>query len=100
MLKRVVARQPEPVHVSAGQAVPVPVLDVPEIQAADVPELEVPASTANGHGPDGSQQIMARFATDLAAGRTPCIREIRDELGCGQPKATQIQRWIKQEVSS
>ena len=40
------------------------------------------------------------FAAELAAGKVPGIRRIRDQLGCGQARAVQVQKQLRAEVTS
>jgi hypothetical protein len=62
-----------------------------EAGAPTLPEAvsDVPAVHLNGSGvhPDEVQP----FADELARGKVPSIRRIRDELRCGQPKAQEVQ---------
>jgi len=75
-----------------------PAADVPvcRVYPPAVPE-PVPAvpERGNGPGPEGAARAPEVFAADLAAGKTPSIRRIRDKLGCGQDKAAQIQAWLR-----
>jgi hypothetical protein len=53
----------------------------------------VPAVHLNGSGLHPAE--AGPFAADLAAGKVPGIRRIRDELHVGQPKAQEIQSRLK-----
>jgi hypothetical protein len=69
---------PTPVVADLPQQAPVP--DVPEA----VPEVHL-----NGSGLHPAE--VEPFADDLARGKVPGIRRIRDELHVGQPKAQEMQ---------
>lgn len=51
--------------------------------------LAVPA-VSNGHDPDVSAVLR-----DVPAGTVPSIRQVRSVLGCGQPRAKQVQDRIR-----
>jgi hypothetical protein len=48
----------------------------------------------NGHAHDAAE----RFAAELASGRVPSIRAIRSGLSVGQPKASEIQAYLRTQV--
>lgn len=60
--------------------------------------LEVPAPdvvTSNGYAaPPRGQEAAEAFASRLAVGEVPSIRDIRTRLHIGQPKATEIRRYL------
>ena len=52
-------------------------------------------------GPAAGRGAAARaFAAELAAGKVPSIRRIREQLGCGQARAVQVQKQLRTEVTS
>jgi hypothetical protein len=62
------------------------------IKAQAVPEaVPVPHSGLNGH----ARQAAELFADDIKAGRVPGIRAIRSGLHVGQPKAEQVQAYLR-----
>jgi hypothetical protein len=72
--------------------VPAAVPDVPDVPAA-VPDL---AAALNGH----AHKAAELFAVDLSAGRVPAVRRIRDGLHVGQPKAQQVQAYLRTLAST
>lgn len=56
-----------------------------------VPAPGTAPAALNGHG----HQAAELFAADLAAGTVPGIRRIRSGLHVGQPKAEQVQAYLK-----
>ena len=52
------------------------------------------------HSVEGAAQTAAAFAAELAAGKVPSIRRIRDHLGCGQARAAEVQQVLRAEVTS
>lgn len=66
----------------AGQVTAVP---------GGVPGVPEPPAGLNGH----AHQAAELFAADLAAGKVPGIRRIRSGLHLGQPKAEQVQAYLK-----
>jgi hypothetical protein len=79
---------PEAVTVAA---VPVPV-SVPEPVTATVLHSVPDTDAAHAHGnvPAGVAAAVSRYAADIAAGTLPGVRRIKNEIGCGTPKAQQI----------
>jgi hypothetical protein len=64
---------------------------VPEDVSEDVPAVSAVHLNGSGLHPAEAEP----FAADLAAGKVPGIRRIRDELHIGQPKAQEIQSRLK-----
>jgi hypothetical protein len=60
----------------------------------------VAGDTARPHSIDGAAQAAVFFAAELAAGKVPSIRRIRDHLGCGQARAAAVQEALRAEVTS
>lgn len=56
--------------------------------SAAVPE---PVTALNGH----ADRVAELFGDDLAAGQIPSIRVIRERLAVGQPKAQQVQAYLR-----
>lgn len=81
-LTHLLRTEPEP-------GVPAPLPAVP----AAVP---VPAPGLNGH----AHKAAELFAVDLSAGRVPGVRRIRDGLHVGQPKAQQVQAYLRTLAST
>ena len=50
--------------------------------------------------PAGRGEAARAFAAELAAGKVPGIRRIREQLGCGQARAVQVQKQLRAEVTS
>jgi hypothetical protein len=75
VLKRVVASQRQPVP-------------EPEIQHLTTDQL---LSSLNGHAAEASE----RFADYIEAGKVPAIRDIRERMHVGQPKAQQVQAYLR-----
>ena len=50
--------------------------------------------------PAGRGEAARAFAAELAAGKVPGIRRIREQLGCGQARAVQVQKQLRTEVTS
>ena len=48
--------------------------------------------------PAGRGEAVRAFAAELAAGKVPSIRRIREQLGCGQARAVQVQKQLRAEV--
>jgi hypothetical protein len=90
----------KPGPVPGGPAVPaVPENPVPEnpVSGEPVPGKPVPAFAGlNGH----RKKAEKMFSVDLAEGSVPGIRRIRDEMRVGQPKAQQIQAYLRTLTSS
>lgn len=64
-------------------------------QLGGVPE-GVPGVPGPGYGLNGhAHQSAELFASDLAVGKVPGIRRIRSALHVGQPKAKQVQAYLK-----
>ena len=67
------------------------------IRAAQLPET----GTAPGRAPEcmpGTDPLQAQaaqaFAVELAAGRVPSVRAIRDRLHVGQPRAQRVRAYL------
>lgn len=65
--------------------------DVPDVPGG-VPD---PFSGLNGH----REKAAGLFAADIEAGTVPGIRRIRDGLHVGQPKAVQVQAYLRTLIS-
>ena len=50
--------------------------------------------------PAGRGEAARAFAAELAAGKVPSVRRIREQLGCGQARAVQVQKQLRAEVTS
>ncbi|MGH3220241.1 MAG: hypothetical protein ACRDPY_16315 [Streptosporangiaceae bacterium] len=105
-------RAPEPVSGNAPEARP-ETAPVPPGVLAPVPDPHPGiwrSMAANEHGPgwdegvpeeefgdlNGHREAAAElFATDIEAGRVPGIRAIRSGLHVGQPKASQVQAYLR-----
>jgi hypothetical protein len=93
------------VHVSGGIPDPYPGLweSMAANEHAEVESLStfhevppVPEPEREGESPSLPLPEEAQiFAEDLAAGRVPGVRQIRQELGCGQPRAQQVRDELK-----
>ena len=70
-----------------------------ESRAAVVAGALIAGSTAQPDGIRGAAQAAAAFAVELAAGKVPSIRRIRDQLGCGQARAAAVQQALRAEVT-
>ena len=71
-----------------------------ESRAAVVAGPLIAGSTVRADGNEGAAQAAAVFAAELAAGKVPGIRRIRDQLGCGQARAAAVQEALRAEVTS
>lgn len=56
-----------------------------------VPDPDTDLAALNGH----AHQAAELFAADIEAGRVPAIRAIRSGLHVGQPKAEQVQMYLR-----
>ena len=63
---------------------------VPEVDSQPVTAL----AALNGH----AAAALEQFGSELAEGKVPTIRAIRSGLSVGQPKATEIQRYLASQV--
>ena len=57
------------------------------------------AGTVEAGSDEGAAQAAAAFASELAAGKVPSIRRIRDHLGCGQARAAAVQQVLRAGVT-
>ena len=68
------------------------------VDAADVPEVpaDLPAATLPlGPVPDELYPLAAeRYAPEIADGKIPGIKRIKDDLNVGQPKAVRVQSYL------
>jgi hypothetical protein len=72
----------------------------PERPAPDAPIDELTAWLTSGNiadtgVPERHRQAMTAFAAELTRGKLPGIRAIRAELDCGQPRAQEVQAYLR-----
>lgn len=57
-----------------------------------VPAVPGPPAGPNGHG----HQAAELLAAELAAGKVPGLRAIQSQMRIGQPRAQQVQAWLRE----
>jgi hypothetical protein len=92
------AAAPLPEVSPVGETVSASPDQVLESRPAFVADTLVAGST-QADGDEGAAQAAAAFAAELAAGKVPSIRRIRDQLGCGQARAVAVQQALRPEVT-